>query len=471
MEPRRHPRAIAPDVGTMLAGKYRVERVIGFGGMGIVVEATRIALEDRVAIKLLRAEATRSAGAVSRFLREARAAVKIRSEHVARVLDVGTLEDGAPYMALEYLEGRDLADVLAKDGPLSEGRVAEIVLQACEALAEAHAVGIVHRDVKPSNIFLTRRSDGRDLVKVLDFGISKTLDSTGSPQTKTHDILGSPAYMAPEQLKSARTVDRRADIWSLGVTLFELVTGQLPFPGETLAELHGAILYAAAPLLRTVRPSAPAGFEALIAKCIERDPDQRFQTVSELATALALFGPDGSREVAARIAKIDPAAAQEPAARRDMEELARAATLPASPPVPPLAHAATVAQTRTEWDTAVAPSPPATSARSRLVALGFAGLVLLAAAGVGVRSMLTSSQTVPSTSPRPSESIAPAPVPTPPVTVEASASAAAPLAPPPPAPVPLPSVTPVRHPPKAPPPPSAPPPRPVPTGLSPTREG
>src|SRR5579859_1664764 len=204
------PGAIPVKEGDLLAGKYRVERVLGVGGMGIVVAARHEQLEQRVAIKFVRDEALDNKEAVERFLREARAAVRLKSEHAAKVLDVGTLESGAPYMVMEFLEGSDLAAVLVERGPLPVEEAAEYVLQACEAVAEAHAAGIVHRDLKPQNLFLARTVGGAPRVKVLDFGVSKTLHgnpTTGGGLTQTRLMLGSPLYMSPEQMRSSRDVD------------------------------------------------------------------------------------------------------------------------------------------------------------------------------------------------------------------------------------------------------------------------
>ena len=192
--------------GTVLAGKYRVERIIGQGGMGLVVEAKHIALDERVALKFLLPDYASHPEAAARFLREARAAVKIKSEHVARVSDVGTLDNGSPYMVMEFLEGSDLSQVLEKRGVLAIPEAIDYVIQGCEAIAEAHSHGIVHRDLKPANLFLTRRQDGYPLVKVLDFGISKTMGNVEN-LTKTMAAMGSALYMSPEQMQQTRSVD------------------------------------------------------------------------------------------------------------------------------------------------------------------------------------------------------------------------------------------------------------------------
>jgi serine/threonine-protein kinase len=259
--------SIAPvQKGDLLAGKYRVDRVLAAGGMGVVVAAHHIHLDEKVAIKFLLPHMLGDGETVERFGREARAAVKIKSEHVARVSDVGTLEDGAPYIVMEYLEGADLAAWLAERGPLPVEQAVEFVLQACEAMAEAHGLGIVHRDLKPANVFVIRRPDGALSVKVLDFGISKTTGIAGSrgdaAMTKTSALMGSPLHMSPEQMRSSRDVDSRSDIWSLGVILYELLTGSPPFTADTMPELVLRVVQGAPPApLRRRRPDAPPALE------------------------------------------------------------------------------------------------------------------------------------------------------------------------------------------------------------------
>ncbi|WP_437719369.1 serine/threonine-protein kinase [Sorangium sp. So ce448] len=291
--------------GQVIAEKYRVERVIGAGGMGVVVAATHLQLEERVAIKLLLPEAAKSRTLAERFVREARAAVKVKSEHVARVTDVGTLDSGTPYMVMEYLSGSDLADALRAGGPMTPQAAVEYVLQACEALAEAHAAGIIHRDLKPANLFLTRRADSSPCVKVLDFGISKVATGGSDPRiTDTKAIMGSPLYMSPEQLKSSRDVDARSDIWSLGVILFELLTGAPPFDGATMPQLCVAIMQGIPSPLAAFRSDVPPALEAVIRRCLEKLPEQRFRHVGELAEALAPFATGRARLSVDRISGI-----------------------------------------------------------------------------------------------------------------------------------------------------------------------
>lgn len=277
--------------GQVLAGKYRVDRLLGEGGMGVVLAATNEALRQRVAIKLLRTGALANAKALGRFEREARAAASLRSEHVARVLDVGKLGDGRPYMVMEYLEGQDLGDVLDQDVPLPVGDAVDYVLQACEAIAEAHAAGIIHRDLKPTNLFLSRTVDGRPLVKVLDFGISKMDDAAEDMSlTRTTEIIGSPSYMSPEQLRASREVDVRTDIWALGVILYELLTKKLPFHALSVTELVAVVLTEPAPDPRADRPDVPQPLADAILRCLAKNREHRFASVTDLVRAIAPFG-------------------------------------------------------------------------------------------------------------------------------------------------------------------------------------
>ena len=289
-------------VGDVVARKYRIDRILGEGGMGVVVAATDTQLDRRVAIKFLLPDALANSDIVARFSREARAAAKIHSEHVARIIDVGELETGAPYMVMEYLEGSDLAERIRSSPGVSPSDAARYVLQACEALAEAHAAGIVHRDLKPANLFLAQQPDRSVSVKVLDFGISKAPVGTGGI-TSTQAVMGSPHYMSPEQLVSAKHVDPRSDVWSLGIVLYEVLVGAPPFTGDTMPEIVAKILQSPLPSLRALRPDVPAEFEQVIARCTAKDPIARFADVADLARALVAFAPDAARSAdrAARI--------------------------------------------------------------------------------------------------------------------------------------------------------------------------
>jgi serine/threonine-protein kinase len=276
--------------GRVLAGKYRVERQLGEGGMGVVIAATDIQLERRVAVKFLLPEYSAHEEAAKRFLREARAAVRIQSEHVARVIDVGTLETGAPYMVMEYLEGSDLSAVIEERGPLPVGEAVGHVLEACDAIAEAHSYGIVHRDLKPANLFLARQPDGSSRIKVLDFGISKAMMGSGSgidhSLTRTSSLMGSPLYMSPEQMKSAKNVDPRTDIWALGVILYELLSGAPPFAAESIPELSAKILLEETAPMGAVRSDVPPELEAVMRKALAKVPERRRPEVQQLISLI-----------------------------------------------------------------------------------------------------------------------------------------------------------------------------------------
>src|ERR1700722_3498090 len=285
----REPASAPVEEGEILAGKYRVESVLGSGGMGVVVAATHLKLGTRVAVKFLLASQSEAPDAVERFLREARAAARIESEHVARVTDVATLDNGAPYIVMELLRGSDLA-ALVKKGPLPIGAAVEYVLQACEAIAEAHAMGIVHRDLKPSNLFLTVRPDGTPLVKVLDFGISKALDTARisllpGGVTEPTSSFGLPLYMSPEQIRSSANVDHRTDVWALGVVLHELVAGRPPFTRDELPALYLAIAQDPAPPLRSLRPETPELLETVVLACLRKEVADRMPSIVALARA------------------------------------------------------------------------------------------------------------------------------------------------------------------------------------------
>jgi len=309
------PEAFGIAPGTVLAGKYRVERVLGSGGMGFVVAALHLELGHFVAVKFLHGTMMTNGEAVARFAREARAAARIRSEHVARVLDVGRLDEGAPYTVMEFLQGQDLGALLLERGPLPVDLAVEYVLQACHAIAEAHAVGIVHRDLKPSNLFLTESSDGVGIIKVLDFGISKlTTAASFEPQlTSTKSSMGSPLYMSPEQMKSFRDADHRTDIWALGVILYELMCGRPPFDASSLPELIMALVMSTPASLSAQRPEIPPGLEAAVMRCLEKDPGARFPSVGELARELLPFAPQNSRSLVERVSRLSGAPAAAPA--------------------------------------------------------------------------------------------------------------------------------------------------------------
>lgn len=280
---------VAP--GTVVAGKYEVGEQLGEGGMGVVVRALHLTLQEPVAIKFLKATAGARSVAVERFVREARAAATVKNEHIVKVFDVG-VHEGMSYLVMEYLEGRGLGDVVDSDGPMPLAAAVDIVLQACDAMADAHARGIIHRDLKPSNLLLTRRSDGSPFVKVLDFGLATAPSDEDAAEvrlTKTDTTFGSPAYMPPEQIRAARRTDARSDVWALGIILYETVTGRLPFEGETVTSMLAAISADPPRPATDGRPDLELVWP-VIERCLRKDPNERFQNVSDFASALTPFG-------------------------------------------------------------------------------------------------------------------------------------------------------------------------------------
>ena len=279
--------------------------------MGIVLGAEDTSLGRKVAIKFLAPHKADRDGAAARFVREARAAASIQSENVVRVFEVGTLPTGASYIVMEHLAGADLAQTLQARGPLPVEEAVDHLLQACEAIGEAHGRGIVHRDLKPQNLFLTHRPDGSACVKVLDFGISKAIDDEAPNLTSTDMVMGTPLYMSPEQVRSLKSVDQRSDIWSLGAILFELLTASPIFEAATMTALCAAIAMDPPILLRVKRPEAPAELEAVILRCLHKDTGGRFQNVAALAQALAPFASERGRISAGKVSRVVHAGGQE----------------------------------------------------------------------------------------------------------------------------------------------------------------
>src|SRR5580692_5000120 len=276
-------------IGEVIDNKYRVDRLIGAGGMGIVVAAHDVMLDRPVAVKFLHGLNSSTLEANSRFKREARAMAKLHSEHVVHVLDVGTLPSGEPYMVMEYLEGIDLAQLVKQRGFLPVTDAVDHILYACEAVAEAHVMGIIHRDLKPSNLYLANRRDGTSTLKLLDFGIAKISADDASEYaqsfTTTTALLGSPVYMSPEQLQCSRDADARADIWSLGAIVYRLVSGRPPFAATTMPQLCTLIMTTSPQPLTQLVADVPPGLDAVVLRCLEKNPDDRFDNVAELARA------------------------------------------------------------------------------------------------------------------------------------------------------------------------------------------
>jgi serine/threonine-protein kinase len=324
--------------GDLIAARFRVRRTLGSGGMGVVLEAADELTGGAVAIKLLSPHLIGSVQ-VDRFFREARAGAKVASQHVARVLDFGTIGGRQPFMVMECLRGRDLGERLRREKRIPLGEVADCMIQACEALAHAHGEGIVHRDIKPSNLFEHEGPNGVRVLKVLDFGISKSSadDADWEALTTSRDgLLGSPPYMSPEQVRDPHCVDHRTDIWSLGVVAYRLLSSKLPFDGVCLGEIFAAVLDRPYASLREIGVTVPDAVEAILARCLERDPARRFADVSEVAQAFAPFASARGRAIAERarevtrrkppvLAKAAPRAAQ-------VDEEPRTLTLPPARP-------------------------------------------------------------------------------------------------------------------------------------------
>jgi serine/threonine protein kinase len=290
-----------PKPGTLIGEKYRVEGVIGSGGMGIILAATHDALERRVAIKLLPVQAAQDPEHLARFRREAKALASVRSEHVVHVLDFGTFTTGAPFIVMERLDGTLLSDVVKERGKLPVDEAIDYVIQACEGVAEAHGLGIVHRDLKPANLFITSTKAG-PVVKVFDFGASKltaesSLQAKEGAVTMATSLIGSPRYMAPEQLKSALEVDKRVDVYALGVTLHELLSGEPLFSAETLAQIFTKVLWDPPPPLSNFRDDLPEGLDAVVQMALEKIKEKRYQTLEEFVLALAPFAAERSAHV------------------------------------------------------------------------------------------------------------------------------------------------------------------------------
>ncbi|MBI5538346.1 MAG: serine/threonine protein kinase [Deltaproteobacteria bacterium] len=374
--------------GDVVAQKYQVERVLGSGGMGMVVAARHLDLNELVALKFLLPEMAEVDEQRARFLREARAAIRIKSQHVAHVLDVGRLEGDKLFIVMEYLEGDDLSAVLSQRGTLPTAEAVDYILQACDAVSEAHALGIVHRDLKPGNLFLCRRADGSALIKVMDFGISKLgtgFDTSAQEPaiTRTGGMIGSPAYMSPEQVRDAKQADARSDVWSLGIILYEATSGRYPFAAETLGGLLGAILSDPPIPLDQAWPEAPADLANVVMRCLAKDPADRFQTVADLASALRAV-PCSTAHAVIR--------GPVPAPLRDADTVAAVAR--------ELAPTISAASQRTEaaGDTQVDTEPPlATPQRRRPYVVGaiIGVVVLCAGAAVVFASRQNAQATIP----------------------------------------------------------------------------
>ena len=420
-------------IGEIFLDKYRVDSILGHGGMGVVALCTHLALNERVAIKMLRRDVLDDGDAVERFMREAQAASKLKSEYVARVTDVGRSPTDVPYMVMEYLEGHDLGALLEERGKIGLPWAVELTLQACEALAEAHSIGIVHRDIKPTNLFVTWRPDGSALIKVLDFGISKAMTGSALELTQTQSLLGTPAYMSPEQMRSARLVDARSDIWALGTVLYELLEGHRPFVAESFSEM--CVKVAADP--PTAMRRTPLALQQVVLRCLAKLPEQRYASMAELGAELVRFAhdPHQAQVLVDRMkrtlqrSQLDwdtgggaPTPPPRPSRAHHRAELGAATT----EPIPPVRESQIVTIVGLPSDT-LAVQRPGRRQRAALVAV-----ILTVAASLGI--VLALSHTPPAVPLGIEPEHASAPEPAPP-----TAAAIAPPAAPPPAPEPAPA--------------------------------
>lgn len=428
--------------GVVLAGKYRLGDRIGSGGMGAVYEAQHLKLRQPVALKIPFASRI-SANAASRLLREARVAAALDPERTARVFDVGTLDDGTPFLVLERLEGENLAELVASLGPRPVTEAVDLVTAACLGVVEAHRRGIVHRDLKPSNLFLARKPDGTTALKVLDFGIAsiRAEEATGEGDatlTRTGAMLGSPPYMAPEQLRSASEVDARADVWALGVTLHQLLTGKLPFPGQGSA-LVAAIAADPPRQPRDEGVEIPDGLARVLAECLCKVPAKRPADAAALARALLPHASAAGRraienEVGRGGTRARPAVRPALLGGAAVVALGAAlalgtATRPVAPPPSPRVTEETAAATPEPTTTPVAPAPSAATAQSPSPAASHVPRVARMAGPNRAAPTPPREQRAPAPEPAPLEPTPPPAPPPPAPPASTTASSAAPTAP------------------------------------------
>lgn len=290
--------------GALIADRYHVLRKIGEGGMGLLYACFDTVLSREVAVKLMQRSLASEPLIAERLMREARLAAQLR-RHVAQVFDCGMLETGEPYIVMELLSGRDMYAVLRESGPITPGELGAVMLQVCDGLAEAHEKGIIHRDLKPENLFCATEPDGGVVIKIVDFGVSKQVSGRRlRAQTNPGESVGSPQYMSPEQITSPSEVDGRTDIWSLGVVMYELLTGALPFQGAGTAQICAAVLTEPVPPISQYRQDVPPALEFIIRRCLEKDRARRFPDVVQLSAALAAL--DTAEGRASRFTSVRP---------------------------------------------------------------------------------------------------------------------------------------------------------------------
>jgi serine/threonine-protein kinase len=324
-------------LGAIIAGRYRLETFLSEGGMGLLFRARHVELGYPVAIKVVRDSLASNAEVVERTLCEARTMARIKSEHIVQVLDVGRMESGSPYIVMEYLEGEDLSELLARTGAVSPELTIELLLQACKALSLAHEAGIVHRDLKPENLWLSSHDDGQLLLKVLDFGIAKDPKvRSGLRRALTNPslALGTPCYMAPEQMLARQDLDQRADIWGLGAVGFELLTGVPPFQGESFNQVFTQAMSGSVPAIQSFRPGVPKALDDAILGCLRKDPNDRYPTVGHLAARLHELEDALRATVPSEGATVCPLPTPAPLTRTPDPPFATTTPVPASTPVP-----------------------------------------------------------------------------------------------------------------------------------------
>jgi eukaryotic-like serine/threonine-protein kinase len=369
--------------GDVLAGKYRVERLVSSNGMTGVLHARHEEAEQRVVLKYLLPDVCSFPDIVARFLRGARAALQIRSEHAARILDVGRFESGAPYFAMEYLRGWALSEVIRVRGPLPVPDAVDYVVQACEAVAEAHVLGFAHRNLNMSTVLLTRRPDHSALIKVLDFGASESLvvDPYGddSPMVDAKAFLESLPYTSPEQIRNTNDIDARADVWAMGTILYELLAGSPLYRGDTAPALMAMIVADPALPITGMRPDVPLDLEAVILRCVEKDRNARFSNVAELALALRPFAAEDGLPAVDRISRMVGRGTRPPLFSHT-RALVHVPPPPKRTPLPP---------------------PPAAPVgkRDRLVPIAMASIGILGGAIVGALVGVKASRDIQSTDP------------------------------------------------------------------------
>ena len=360
-----------PLIGTILGDTYEVQRRLGEGGMGRVYEARHVRLGRRYAIKIMHQMFAADRDALARFRREAIAASTIASPHVAQVFDVNATRDGQPYLVYELIDGEDLGTLLDRDGALSIARATRIARQVASGLLAAHTTGVVHRDLKPENVMLVKTTDGSDFAKLLDFGIAKVQQE--DKLTRTGAVLGTPAYMAPEQARGGSTIDHRCDIYALGAMLYRAVTGRPAFSGEDAGRTLTSVIWDEPARPKTLRRDLPDALELVIQRAMAKDPDKRFSSMAELDAALAPF--DAVVGVTTQL-DAPPSGA---AGRPPTGDVGRAQTIVAS---------GTTGQTMAP--SMAGPMSQARWARPRAVAFGVLALVwcvIIAGSAIGVLSM------------------------------------------------------------------------------------